>query len=870
MQRLRTKSTLLSGLCLSALVCSGSAAAQTGDLMSLEEIVVTASKRAQNLQDVPAAVSAISYQQLQSRGIRETSDLMGALPNLQVTSAYSTTQPNFSLRGISVANEFSAATASPVGVYVDEVYQSFRAAHGQQLFDLERIEVLRGPQGTLYGRNTTGGAINFISRKPSLSGGNGYITGGYGNFDTFRALGAVEANPIEDVFGVRIAGTVVNSRGYTFNPVDNQYYAQTDSVAGRFSARWKPSDKLDINFKLFAAENSPRQDLPYGIGYLAGRSDSAGYSRFAPRPELGGRTLNQNEVQADTAGDYFTSSYGGALTIEYEVNDRITITSITGYDEGEYELSPFDCDGSPNDVCAIRYFSDSQNFNQDLRVTYDGDRVKLIGGVYYGRDEIFTENEPDFFGFLRPLLEGAGLPGTYSNIPIAEPDSLAVIPAFLVDATLSPVDDFGAPTAAFCAGIPVHPNGFFAGRPLIAFNADIANGNNAVGAACAAAGAPPVGPILANQQFTIARPSTAIYGEADISVTDDFSIIIGLRYTWDEVKLQDASTVIFTLDGTTPLANLVPFSNPFDPSLERLDDEFSTGRLTGRVVLNYQVAEDVLAYASYSRGYRAGTYNALAYQGVNQVYPVAPEEVDAFEIGVKSRFFDNRIQLNVAGFYYDYKNQQIAQIVGATSFLRNASGKVLGFEAEFQFQASDWLRFDGSFGYLDTEYDDTVLDPNDPTALTLPISGNPFPNAPEFTAQIGMDITAWESADGESSLYFRFDAQYMGEYFFDPFANYGQDPCDQPIPAGQLGTNGQVGTGVLLATPELACGNPDYILVNARATYQINENFSVSAWARNLTDKFYYTYGLNLNAFYQDYLTRGAPRTWGFEATVSF
>ncbi len=134
----------------------------------IAEIVVTAQKRAQNLQDVPAAVSAIGGDALEARGINETSDLMGAVPSLQISTPYGKTQPNFSLRGISVANEFSASTASPVGVYVDEVYQSFRASHGGQLYDIDRVEVLRGPQGTLYGRNTTGGAISFFTRKPGL------------------------------------------------------------------------------------------------------------------------------------------------------------------------------------------------------------------------------------------------------------------------------------------------------------------------------------------------------------------------------------------------------------------------------------------------------------------------------------------------------------------------------------------------------------------------------------------------------------------------------------------------------------------------------------------------------------------------------
>ncbi|HEU4430315.1 MAG TPA: TonB-dependent receptor plug domain-containing protein, partial [Myxococcota bacterium] len=165
----------------------------------LEEIVVTATKRAQDVQDVPIAISALSGDDLIDRNITNTMDLMGALPNLQVTTAYGKTQPNFALRGISVANEFNSTTASPVGVYVDEVYQSLRASHGGQLFDLERIEVVRGPQGTLFGRNTTGGAVNFFTKKPALGEINGEISAGYANYDTWRVSGAAEFTLIEDV-----------------------------------------------------------------------------------------------------------------------------------------------------------------------------------------------------------------------------------------------------------------------------------------------------------------------------------------------------------------------------------------------------------------------------------------------------------------------------------------------------------------------------------------------------------------------------------------------------------------------------------------------------------------------------------------------
>lgn len=841
----------------------------------LEEIIVTAQKRAQNLQDVPAAISAIGGQELQARGIANTSDLMGSLPNLQVTSAYGTTQPNFSLRGISVANEFSASTASPVGVYVDEVYQSFRASHGQQLYDLERVEVLRGPQGTLYGRNTTGGAVNFITRKPDLDGATGYATLGYGNYNTFTGQAAVEGTLVPGVFGIRVAGTFGKGDGYTDNPTLKQDFGTTNSIAGRITARWKASETLDVTLKAFGARNNPRQDLPYGIGYLAGRTDAGGYSRFAPRPELGGRLLKQNEVQADTGGNYFTSSYGAGLTVGLSLSDSMKLTSITGYDDGKYDLSPFDCDGSPTNICAIEYSSKSKNFNQDLRLTFDSDRLKLIGGLYYGVDTIKTENKPDFFRFLTAALGGA--PGSQTNIPIAVGQSLAIIPAFSLNGAApnggNPLNIVGGVPTNFanltqpgaCAPVnnPGGPNGYFDARTLIAFNVDVASTNTAAFPgpnvlACLGAGAPFYGPIYANQKFTLKRPSKAIYGEAKYNITDDLGLTVGLRYTWDNVKYQDGRTILFRADRVTPLASLVPYSFPYNANLPAVNQSDSTGRLTGRVVVDYKFADDILGYASYSRGYRSGTYNGLAYQDVSQVYFVDPEKVNAYEVGLKTRFLDRRVQLNLAGFYYDYANQQIAQIIGATSFLRNASGRVFGGEAELAAQATETLRFNAALGILDTKYTGNIIDATNPRSLTLNINGNPFPNAPKVNFSAGFDWTAY--ASGESKITLRGETQYQGRYYFDPFKNYGQNPCDKP----------RTGSLVLQATPELACGNPSYWLFNGRVTYDYNDTFAVSVWGKNLANKFYYVYGLNLNAFYEDYLTRGTPRMFGIEATAKF
>ncbi|MGB6229944.1 MAG: TonB-dependent receptor [Litorimonas sp.] len=847
--------TRLQQLALGSALCAlatpllpAKAQAQDSGPVVLDEVIVTAQRREENLQDVPVSVSAFTPTELERQGITDTTDLMGALPNIQVTSAYGRTQPNFSVRGISVANEFSASTASPIGVYVDEVYQGFRASHGQQLFDLEGLEVLRGPQGTLFGRNTTGGAVNIATRKPGLDGNNGYVTAGYGNFDTKRLAGAAEATLSEN-FGVRIAGIWEKSDGYTENVFDGLTYSGTDSIAGRISARWAPTDATTVDAKLYIADNDPRQDLPYGIGYLPGGANGAGVSLRAG--------LDEDQIAADTAGRYRTSSEGATLSVEHAINDAWTFNFVGGIQKDDYDLSPFDCDGGPVDVCAIEYFSKSESWNLDARLTYTNDRMVAVLGAYAGDEEIFTKNQPDFFGFLSPLLQGAGLPGTYFNPSIAVGNSLGTIPAFAADPTLDPLDP------ASCAPIVLNPNGLFDARQLIAFNTDVAAGTGAaIQAACTAAGAPPFGNILVDQEFTIDRPSQAIYGEIAYDVTDRFTATLGLRYTNDDITYRDAYARVANLEGNF-VAALVPYI--FDPTdvannvtlrpedIPKVRQEENTGELSGRLVLDYKFTDEVLGYASYSRGYRAGSFNGLAYQDISQVFFVEPENIDAFEVGVKSRLFDNRVQLNAAAFYYDYKNQQIAEIVGATSFLRSVDGRVFGAEAELDWQVSDTLLVEVNGGFLDTKYDANQSF----TPGGLDVGRNEFPNAPNVTAQAGATWTAWE--DGDNSVVVRADAQYMGEYFFDPFNSYNQDPCDQPGP----------GQTVLLASPELACGNPDYILLNGRISYEA-ENYTLSAYARNITDKFYYTYGLNLNAFFQDYLVRGEPRTYGVEATFRF
>ena len=284
-------------LAISIAATTPALAQETPQTGGLEEIIVTATKRSENLQDVPVAVSAISQTALQNQGVFETSDLNHSMPNLQVSSPYGQQQPNFSLRGVGVGTDFNANAASPVGVYVDEVYQAFRASHGQQLYDLEQIEVVRGPQGTLYGRNTTGGAINFITHKPSLHGTSAYLTVGYGSYNRVNAEGAIEFTPVEDKVGVRIAGTYIHSDPYMHNllpaglnksapglPTAAAYGNMssgkqpgiTESYGFRGTLVIKPTDRVTLTLKGYAAKATGGTETPLATGQST-NSDTVNY-----------------------------------------------------------------------------------------------------------------------------------------------------------------------------------------------------------------------------------------------------------------------------------------------------------------------------------------------------------------------------------------------------------------------------------------------------------------------------------------------------------------------------------------------------------------------------------------------------------------
>jgi len=379
-------------LCASALASQPVLAQDAEDNGQLGDIVVTAQRQSESLLETPVAVSALTTDDLSRQGVASTFDLSAAVPSLQVTSAFGEAQPNFTMRGIGVGNEYGANQVSPVGIYTDDNYLSARTMHGLQLYDLERIEAVRGPQGTLYGRNTTGGAINFISVKPSLeAGARGYVEAGYGRFNEVRAQAAIEGTLVDDVLGFRAAVNFVQADGYVKNIFPGQPDANSkDSLAGRLIIRAKPSDRLDMTLKFTGSKGKPTQAAAFH------RNDGSGVSTYLRSSDH----LSFFETNQPDLGFNDVKNAGAQFTVNYELTDTLSIQSLSAYDWSKQHLTQ---EGSGTPVIGFlqtHYQDTYKQFNQEVKLALDTDSTNLQAGVYYGWDEI---NNVDRYRLVRTL-----------------------------------------------------------------------------------------------------------------------------------------------------------------------------------------------------------------------------------------------------------------------------------------------------------------------------------------------------------------------------------------------------------------------------------------------------------------------------------
>jgi iron complex outermembrane recepter protein len=713
---------------------AGPARAQdtAADETAAPDIVVTALKRSESLQDVPISVSAIGGDVLQKGRVTQVDELVTRVANLQLTSIVGDNTPIFALRGVSMS-DYSLNQASPVATYYDEVYKGNFAFLGIAMYDLERVEVLRGPQGTLYGKNTTGGAVNLISRTATLGETSGYVNLGYGNYDRVDVNGAVNL-ALGEKAALRLAGTFAKADGWFKNVVPgNADLASVDEWALRGTLAAAPSDDLRITLRLAASRQTPTN---YGI--------------FAQPEDVNRPGLRRRQIAANIDRERLAKTLSAALTVDYDVSDTLTLTSITSYDYGKLSFYE-DTDGTAGQLLEIPYFDRARQFAQDLRLSSNtGGPFDFILGLYYNREKVFNRTTFE----IGKDIDSDGLPGI---------------------------------TANDCA----------VGLPL----------------GC-----------LFRNSFNQVKDSYAVYADASYDLSDRVTLRGGLRFTHDKGEQRDFEANALGVDESL-IANLIP----------RTTLDYSQDNLSGKIGIDYKLADGDLLYASFSRGYRAPSFNAQAFFDPSELSVAKPEEVTSYEAGAKTQFLGRMVTLNVAAFHYDYKNQQFINVdptTAAQTLLNIPKSRIYGGEIDLTIRPSRDLSIQTGVGLLSTRIQRGSVSGQD-------VTGNRLSNAPSFNANATVD---WTVVDGPA-----------GRFSIHPTISYQSSQFFEVLNVPRLRQKG-------------------YALLGGRIDWEsANGRYTLSVWGKNLTNKFYFTSRVDLLAgFGFDYNHIGAPRTYGVTAGVKF
>jgi iron complex outermembrane receptor protein len=794
---------------------------------ALEEITVTAQRVTERLQDVPVAVTAISASELLKRGVRQAGDITASVPNLLLNSPYGPeAQPTFTLRGVTT-QDFSENQSSPVAMYVDEVYKSVGAVQALQTYDLDRVEVLRGPQGTLYGKNATGGAISFYTKNPSLTAYDGYITAGAGNYSAYSVRGAVGGPVIDNEIGWRAAVMYEKRDGWVRSVVPGvEPLNGVDAVAGRLTLLAKPNDSLTAQLKVSASRSG---GTPYGAHAI--NNDPSLTLSNDPNFSLSTGNIGWFDNGAKFAVHKDIRSDNATLKIDWQLSPHATLTSVTGYDYGWwYEKSD---DGGlpiffrlddPN-----TYFSSVNTFSQEIRIaSHDTGAFGWLGGLYYGRESTHATVQFHFFDGY-PSFFAPSVPPTSASVPTPlwgfdeynNFDQLKDSRAVFFNATY-----IVAPTVTLRGGLRYTKDKVTISH-FYALEGGLAN----PGATTAAGGTDPN--IDATTWWTQTVGNPALYPPPPPNTPPT------------------APRLYFQQGLAVQGFGFVPtFGN-------------DTNNVSGKVGVDWKASEGVLAYLSISQGYRGVAFNGQAYNDNTELTFAVPEKLTSYELGLKTELWERRAVFNAAAFHYDYKNQQFLDAftlpggLGTGFRTTNApKSRVDGAEFEFRVKATPDLEIGSTLGLMHSKYVDLTLHkggcvvagtgPNC-TGGGVPricCVGNQLIQAPDYNASVDFAWRLAHIAGGDLRLFV--DANFYGKQYFDAF-NTERD------------------------------AQGAYGVANARVSFESTgkRSYAVGGWIKNLTNRQYLAYALNqkdadTGALGFDYALVGEPRTYGVDATLRF
>ena len=801
------KSKLLLATAVAGAIAAPLAAAQGP---RLEEVVVTAQKRSQAVTDIPMSITAFSGETMKDAGVQDTTDIAAMVPGMAFSDS-PTGPPIYTMRGVGF-NESSTQASSTVGVYVDEVGVPYPIMTRGPILDIERVEVLKGPQGTLYGRNSTGGAINFIAAKPSdaLEAG---VTGSYGRYGVTSGEGFV-SGPLTDSMRARLAAKYVTSdEGWQESVSRGDELGEQDKMSLRFSLAADLGDRADALFTTSYWKDKSDTLAPQ---FQAGNYANSGPVADAIRPsEPTAGSIGDDATEAEwTKGltpQFDMENLSFALTLHYELNDSMRLTSLTSY-------ADYDDNGSTFNRSGIAGIPASDA----TRPYMNGDIADLPDGSILTNDLSTVNSSIDAFTQELRLHGEAGIATWVTGLYYSD-DS--------IDGTAN--QSFNLTTST---------NGLAGGAPFGNFPA-IDN--------------------IGNQD----SKTYAAFASADWALTDTLTLTTGVRYTDSQIDFEgctadtgDGATADFfnwltdrvsggaipgnIAPGECVTWNLLPGLPVGPPGIVKNDlDEDSW---SWRAALNYDLNDDLSVYGSASRGFKSGSFPTLGGSNSSQYIPVVQEQVDAYELGFKATLQEGAAQLNGAVYYYDYTDKQLLTkisdpVFGRLFALNNVDdSEVYGAELELLWMPMNGLTLSSSVNYLETEIGSFIG--SNQVGQEIDFDGSEFPFSSNwqssFNAQYEWDLS--NNLVGTVAMGVSYTGDADSDYKSDDATTTDGEPYSY----------------------DKRFDIDSYTLVDARVGVAAADGkWRTFAWGRNLTDEYYYN---NVQQS-TDMLVRyaGMPRTYG-------
>lgn len=790
------------------------------------DIIVTAQRRAESLNDVGMAVQAVDAGTLEALRVTDMRDLTTVAPSFTVSQSYQGV-PTYTLRGIGF-NTINLSATSTVGTYVDEVSYAYPIMNTGPVLDLERVEVLKGPQGTLYGRNSTAGLVNFITAKPTDEFRGG-VKAEIGNYETYNFEGFV-SGPLADGIAARIAVRSENSdKGWQIsNSRPDERQGKVDKLAVRGSLAIDPTPSTSIDFSVNYWQNKSDTLAGQGIGFTPattpGNPRPQGNFNQAGLPAYLANNFPTKASQADWApragrsadigigaglpGDLAENNrfWGLKLRIDQELSDAVKFVSLTSYNDFKRDALS-DWSGAPYEIMLQKADGRLKSFAQEVHLEGEFGDANWLVGAYFAHDKLKDGN--------RTMLgENAN-----SNLIAYNGSQLLYT---------SPLNSDG--------------NGGF-----IYTQQQLADA------------------FRTYQDSGVMDTKTwSLFANADTNLTEKLKLTVGVRYTQDKQKYKGCSadfngsmlpnvnvvnrTLFMALYQLTAVPDPIGLNECntfhldsatqtgyFGP-VETVLDESNTA---WRVALDYKANDDTLFYASISRGYKAGQSPVNAASKAEQNYPVVQEKLTAYEVGVKASLADRLLQANLAAFYYDYKDKQISTyfadpIYTALSRLDNIpKSKAYGFEGELALRPAQGVTLTANGLWLKTK-----------------VIGYVGTNAAGQVADY----------DGAEFIYSpRFQGSVVAAY-------------DTPV-SDTMNLNGAVSVRYQSKSNTIFENDPlyqidSYAVVNASLGVKDESGWSLALWSKNLFNKYYWSaVASNANVVVR---FANQPRTFGLTAGYAF